>query len=53
MLTREMIPDKIAEIELKISTLKKLKSNSNNVEGFDVLISDLEKRKSNLLKLKI
>ena len=53
MLTREDIPNKIIEVDLKISALKKIKLNSNNPEGFDVLILELEKRKSNLLKLKI
>lgn len=53
MLTREMIPEKIIEVDLKISTLEKLKSNSDNPEGFDVLIADLKKRKANLLKLKL
>lgn len=53
MLTREDIPNKIIEVDLKISALEKIKADSNNPEGFDVLIEDLKKRKANLLKLKI
>ena len=46
----EDIKDKIIEIDLKITALKKIRDKSNNPKGFDALIFDLIQKKSKLLE---
>lgn len=48
MNTRDNVKE-ITEIDLRISALQKIKQNSNNADGFNILIADLKKKKANLL----
>ena len=52
-MTKDNVQDKIIEIDLRIKALQDLKQKSDNVQGFNTLITNLELRKSNLLKTRM
>lgn len=44
--------ERIIEIDHRISILKRIKDTSNNHEGFNALISNLEEKRVTVLSLK-
>lgn len=53
MITKENFLEKLSEVDARICALKKIKETSNNPDGFNALITDLEKKRTILLKLKL
>lgn len=52
-MVKDNVQDKIIEIDLRIKALQDLKQKSDNVQGFNTLIANLELKKSNLLKTRM